>query len=392
MDQTKKSQRYGSPVGLALTIAVGFALYFLLLNVPSLGFLPTYTEIISAIDFPSAQFLWFLINFTEPEFYAGVITTIFLLIGACTAWLLSVRKSKYAGIEICYGSARMWPWVLASQVLSLLLTEYLFGYLNLFALGKTWIPTFIVIVSVPPSMVLMYGPGIKTLLTASVLGAALCTPTAYLISVWTTELGIPGATNNVLAMAITGIISGAVCRVLPWMEKADAVPTDNINAPEIDYGSAFWVLRRTVADLTEPQFYGSDLAGTFLIVGVCIEWVLGGKELLSGAAGFLPAIILSQFISGSLGVFLYTEKYREKGWYATYVPVVCTAPACILLHGATMPIILVSSILGGIIGAPIAEWVDDHKPAYIHGTVSNVTAMALSTVIVSAVIGCISWL
>lgn len=61
-------------------------------------------------------------------------------------------------------------------------------------------------------------------------------------------------------------------------------------------------------------------------------------------------------------------------------------------NGASMPIILVSSILGGVIGAPLAEWLDERRPDYIHGTVSNVLAMAISTVMVSAVINCISWL
>jgi len=391
MEQTKQLQKYGSPLGLALTIGVGFALYAFLSFVPKLAILPSYERIISTIDTPASQLAWLLINFTEPEFYAGIITSIFLLVGAVVAWLLAVRKTRYAGFEICYGSAHMWPWVFASQILSLLMTEYLFGYMGLFDLGGTWIPTFIVIVSVPPSMVLMYGPGMKTLLTASVLGAVLCTPAAHWIAQATAGWGIPGATSNVLAMAITGIIAGAVCRVLPWMEKREARPTDNPNAEQIDYGSVTWVLRRTIADLSEPQFYGSDIVSAFILVGVCIECVLN-PMLLSGGADQLPAIILSQFISGGIGVFLYTSKYQEKGWYATYVPVVCTAPACILMHGATMPIILVSSILGGVIGAPIAQWLDDRRPDFIHGTVCNVTAMAISTIFVSAVIGCISWL
>lgn len=68
------------------------------------------------------------------------------------------------------------------------------------------------------------------------------------------------------------------------------------------------------------------------------------------------------------------------------------SPVCVLLFGATMPVILVSGILGGIIGAPIAHWIEDRRPDYIHGTVPNVLAMTISTVIVAAVISCISWL
>ncbi len=387
----KKYEKYGSPAGLVLTIGIGFALYFLLQAVHGQLDAGAYAKLTESIYTPKNQFLWFLINWTEPEFFAGPISTIFLFVGAIAAWLLSISKSRFAGIEICYGSARIWPWVFASQILSLLLTQYLFGYIHLFDLGLSWIPTFIVIVSVPPSMVLMYGPGLVTLLTASILGAVLCTPTAYWISTVTASWNIPGATNNVFCMVISGCIAGCVCRVLPWMKKREIPATNNTNDPGIDYKSPFWILRRTVADFTEPQFYGNDIAGLFVIVGVIIDWLIH-PSLLCGGANMLPAILLSQFISGGLGVFLYTGRYQERGWYGTYVPVVCTSPACVLLFGATMPVILVSGILGGIIGAPIAHWIEDRRPEYIHGTVPNVLAMTISTVIVAAVISCISWL
>ena len=389
--EEKKYEKYGSPAGLALTIGIGFALYFILSAVHGPLGAAAYDALVQNIHSPQNQVLWFLINWTEPEFFAGPISTIFLFIGAILAWFLSTRKSKYAGIEICYGSAHIWPWVFASQILALLLTEYLFGYMHLFDLGNTWIPTFIVIVSVPPSMMLMYGPGIVNLLTASVLGALLCTPTAYWLSSATANLGIPGATNNVLCMVIAGCIAGCVCRVLPWMKKNPIPETNNINDPGIDYKSPFWILRRTIADFTEPQFYGSDIAGLFVIVGVIIDWMIH-PSLVTGGANALPAILLSQFIAGGLGVFLYTGRYQERGWYGTYVPVVCTSPACILLHGATMPIILVSGILGGSIGAPIAHWIEDRRPEFIHGTVPNVAAMTISTIVVSGIITCISWL
>lgn len=389
--EEKKYEKYGSPAGLILTIGIGFALYYILGAVHGQLDQGAYTKLIESVYTPGNQLLWFLINWTEPEFFAGPISTICLLAGALIAWLLSIRKSKYAGIEICYGSARIWPWVFASQVLSLIFTEYLFGYLHLFDTGLTWIPTFIVIVSVPPSMVLMYGPGFTTLLTASLLGAVLCTPTAYWISQATASWRIPGAANNVLCMVVAGVIAGCVCRVLPWMKKREIPKTGNFNDPGIDYKSPLWILRRTLADFTEPQFYGNDIAGLFVIIGVIIDWLIH-PSLLCGGANQLPAILLSQFISGGLGVFLYTGRYQERGWYGTYVPVVCTSPACILLHGSTMPIILISGILGGIIGAPIAHWLEDRRPEFIHGTVPNVFAMALSTVIVSAVIMCIPWL
>lgn len=383
--------KYGSLQGLCLTIVVGFVLFFVLNSLPDLKILPDYKEIVGGINSFPNQLAWFLMNFTEGEFYAGIITTLGLLLGAVIAWQLAIHGKKNAGIEICYGSARIWPWVFASQVLSLFFTEYLFGYIHLFGLGNAWIPTFIVIVGVPPSMVLMYGPGWKTLFTASILGAVMCTPVAYGLAQMSAFITIPGATYNVLAMAITGIIAGATCNCLPWMEKKPCLPTNNPNQEQGDYYSITWNLRRVLADLTEPQFYGNDVAGFTLIVAVIIEWTLC-RGLLGGGAKALPAIILSQFISGGLGVFLYTKKYQENGWYATYVPVVCSAPAAVLMFGPKMSVILIASILGGIIGAPIAEWFGHFKPDYVHGTVNNVFAMALSTVITQAVLYCIPWI
>ena len=338
MDSTSGAAKpkYGSLPGLLGILAIGFALYFFLKYIPTMEILPSYTRIVSNLDNPGHHVLWFLINFTDADFYAGPISSVFLLAGSALAWFLSLRKSRYAGIEICYGSARIWPWLLASQILSLVLTQYAFGYLELFHEGMTWVPTFIVLVSVPPSMLLLYGPGLKNLITVSILGAAICTPAAVWIGTATKAWGIPGPVNNVFSMVVAGILAGCVCHVLPWMDRVEIKPTGNRNAPKENCYSATWLMRRTVADLAEPLFYGNEIGSIFLLAGVIIEWILN-PALLTGGAMMLPAIILSQFISGGLGVFLYAGKYEEKGWYATYVPVVCTAPACILVFGPGRP-------------------------------------------------------
>lgn len=390
-NEQQYKQRFGSFYGLLGTISVGFAIYFFLKSVPKMNIIPSYKQVVSTIDLASSQIQWFLMNFTEANFYAGAISSAFLLIGGAVAWQLSVRKSKFTGFEICYGNGNIWPWIFASQVLSLLLTEYIFGYLYLFEAGMTWVPTFIVLVSVPASMLLLYGPSIKNLITVSFIGGAICTPVASWISSVTGSWNIPGAVSNVLAMALVGIVAGCICNVIPWMERVPVKPVNNTNERKENFYSASWLMRRTIADLTEPLFYGNDIVAVFLLVGVCIEWILN-PELATGGAMMLPAIILSQFISGGLGVYLYTNKYVELGWYATYVPVVCTAPACILMFGATMPIIIISSVLGALIGAPLAEFANRNKPEYIHGTVGNVISMAVSTVIVAAVIECIPWI
>ena len=387
--QKQYTQKFGSVTGLIGIIAIGFIFYFGLSAVPGLGMIPSYNQIAGDIHSPVNQVYWFLMNFTEPNFYGGFISSIFLLAGACVAWQLSIRKSKFAGFEICYGNANMWPWIFAGQVLSLLITQYVFGYLSLFEKGNTWIPTFIVLVSVPASMLYLYGPSVKNVLIVSFIGGGICTPTAYWISQATASLGIPGAANNVFAMAIVGWVAGSICNALP-MDRVEVKKIENPNAAPEDHYSASWLMRRTITDLTEPLFYGNDVAAIFLLVGVCIEWILNPAHATGGAM-MLPAIILSQFISGGVGVFLYANKYKELGWYATYVPVVCTAPACVLVFGPSLPVIIFASVTGAVIGAPLAEFVNQHKADYMHGTIGNVVSMGLSTLLVASVMHCMPW-
>src|SRR5699024_6294534 len=124
---------------------------------------------------------WFFMNFTEPNFFAGIFSGIMVIVGGFAAWRLSIKNSKYSGFDICYGNSTMWPSVLASQLISLALAIFVFGYIGWFdaAEGVTWIPTFIAVVGAPPSIMLLYGPSIPALLTGSILGGLVCAPVSY---------------------------------------------------------------------------------------------------------------------------------------------------------------------------------------------------------------------
>ena len=113
------------------------------------------------------KFIYFVMNFTEGEFYGGLFTTLFLLIGGLIAWQLYRKNSKWQGFAIAGGSGA-WPWVLASQLLSLFLTIYVFDFTRFFTKEVLWLPTFIVVVGTPPALTLVYGPGWKKLGTISV--------------------------------------------------------------------------------------------------------------------------------------------------------------------------------------------------------------------------------
>jgi hypothetical protein len=390
---TNKRRNFGSLTGLLISIIIGFVIYFLMtLSKGTVSGL-AYKNIINGIlGSPSKQVAWFFMNFTEAQFYAGLFASIGIIGGGFAAWLLAVKNSKYCGFDICYGSSTLFPWVLASQVISLGLAIFVFRYIGNFAQpGVTWVATFISVVGAPPAVMLLYGPSISALLTASVLGGLICAPTAIWIGGSIIPLlKIPGVVANVTAMAITGIIICVVCKMLPWVKQVPVKPHHSGTNQEPDVYRASWFVRRTLADFSEAQFYGNEVASIFMLVGVIIDWLICSTHGAYGSNA-IPAIILSQFIGSAVGVFFYTEKFNHGGWYATYVPVVSVGPACVLLFGATVPVAVFAGFLGGILGGPIAEFCAAKLPEGVHGTVANVTSMAVCTTIVAIVMSALPW-
>jgi hypothetical protein len=390
-ERKEASKRFGSPLGLIAVFILGLALYFLLGAIQGGNtIIMDYNQVIANIKERSGLFYWFFMNFTEPNFIGGLFSSILILAGGFVSWLLCLKGSKYAGFEICYGATHIWPWVLFSQVLSLLITMFVCNYMSLFDKGLSWIPTFITIVSVPPAIVLLYGPSVPALLTGAILGGIFCTPAAYWLSQILAPWNIPGVVANVGAMAIVGWAAATVCHVLPWMKKVELKPNKAMAGRKEDVYSPLWLVRRTIAEFSEPLFYGSEVVGIFFTVGIVIDWLLSPR-LLTGGAMAVPAILLSQIVAGGVGIFLYADQWEKKGWYPTYVPVVSCSPACVLMFGATIPVALFAGIVGGIIGAPIADHIGGRMASYIHGTVANVTSMALCSILLAIVMQILPW-
>ncbi|MBO8158809.1 hypothetical protein [Thermosyntropha sp.] len=386
----------GSLAGFLISIAIGLVIYWLLNNIKGLEVFLTYNDIVAktAHD-PFHKLLWLLMDFTEAEFYAGVFAGIFIIIGAFIAWRLDVKNSRLAGFNICYGT-NTWPWVFASQVLSMILVLYVLNYTHLFN-EYTFLPTFITVVGGPPALMLIYGPNPRALITGSILGAFIAFPIAFwLMTKVISVINVPVVVANVTTMALIGIIMCQVFKVLPWIEKTP-YKTINRQVKELsreekiqDMSKPSWFIRRVFADFSEAQFYGNEIAGIFLIIGVIIDFILNTAHPAYGS-GLLPAMILAQIVGSATGIFLYFDKWVEKGWYATFVPVVSSAPACVLAFGGTIPVALFAGILSGIIGAPYAEYLANKLPEDFHPTIANVTSMAVTTIIVYVVMQALPW-
>lgn len=403
-DQNKEKQGmhrstpYGSLAGFLVTVVIGFAMYFALTLLGHAGTLFSYNDVVAnAGTSLGYRLVWFIMNFTEADFYAGFFASLGLIFGGFVAWRLNVRKSKYAGFEISYGT-NLWPWVLASQLLSLGITIFVLNATQFFVIGPYgWLPTFICVVGAPPAIMLLYGPNYKALITSSILGGLFCFPVAFwLMNTIIPIIGMPGVVANVTAMAITGWIACKIVAVLPWMERMpcqsidmacrDMTPKEKLK----DMQSIKWFVRRVFADFSEAQFYGNEIAGALMLVGLIIGWTVNNTHGAYGS-GVLPAIVLSQFVSSGVGIFLYTNKYFTNGWYATYVPVVSVGPACVLMFGGTIPVALFAAVLGGLIGPPMAEYLAGKLTDDIHITVANVTSMALTTMVVVMIMQSLPW-
>lgn len=394
-DNTSRDREYktGSVVGLLISLCLGFILYFLTKNLAGSVSMWEYNNLVDGIvDSLPKQLFWFLMNFTEAQFYASVFAGAGLIIGAIIAWRLALNGSKYKGFDICYGSSTLFPWVLGSQVISLALAIFAFGYIEGFSDPQTtWLATFITVVGAPPAVMLLYGPSVSALLTSSIVGGLICAPTAIWLSANVVgPLGLPGVVANVTTMAITGMIVCMICKVLPWVKKQPIKEYKKSVGPALDVYSPRFFVRRVLADFSEAPFYGNEVASIFLILGVCVSQIICGNHGAYGS-GAIPAILLSQFTGAAVGVFLYAHKFDNQGWYATYVPVVSVGPACVLMFGATIPVALFAGTLGGIMGGPVAEFFSGKLPEGVHGTVANVTSMAICTIITAIVMMVLPW-
>ncbi len=386
-------KKHGSVVGAVISLAIGFAFYFILELIEGNGSFFDYGNIIDGItkSFPK-QVIWFFMNFTEAQFYASFFAGIGLIAGGFIAWVLAKKGSGKAGFSICYGSSSLFPWVLGSQMLSLALAIFVFRYIDIFGDPEvTWAATFITVVGAPPAVMLLYGPSISALLTSSILGGLVCPAMATWFSTYVTgPWDLPGVVANVTTMAITGMFICMVCKAAPWVEKKPVKSYPVAVGDGDDVHSVSWMIRRVLADFTEAPFYGNEVAAVFLLIGLVAGEIVSGTHGAYGS-GAVPAIVLSQFVGATVGVFLYADKFDNGGWYATYVPVVSVGPACVLMFGANIPVALFSGILGGIFGGPVAEFFAGKLPEGVHVTVANVTSMAICTIGTVAVMQALPW-
>jgi len=341
-----------------------------------------------------AALRWFLGDMSEPQFYKSELASLALLAGAGLAWWAGRRRKKWAGAALAYGTG-LWPWLLVSAALSLLISNLAFGWM----LDAGWQPTFVPFVSIAPAVVLVYGPGWRTCLSGAVLGALTTTPLALLlIAAVSRPLGLPAVVACVLAMAAGSALTFAIARTLPWLIlpvepfRADSFRADPAgvrqppsSAPRLK-GDALWAARRVLCDFSEAPFFANELASAGLLLGVATAFVLN-PDLPAYGSGLLPQILFAQALTSAIGVVLWRGWYRDGGWAATYASVVSVAPAAVLASDGSWTGIFGGAILGAVLAPPVARGVAVRLPAGFHPSIGNTMAMAVATAVSLPVLG-----
>ncbi|WPN25825.1 hypothetical protein [Pseudomonas marginalis] len=366
-----------------LILGLSSVLLVLWVALSTQGSWPGYAEMVASLPHPVAWLRWILGDISEVAFYKHELASLGLLGGAYLAWWASKHGKTWQGFSISYGTG-LWPWLITSSLLGLLLSNLLWGWS---VTAQTWQPTFAAFVSLPAAMVLMFGGGWKVAINGAVLGALLVTPICLLIVNFVcVPLGLPVVIGNVVGMAVGSVIAFVLCRRVPLLVRSDYIaPARPAPAKPPTYGIA-WSLRRVLADFSEAPFFGNELASLGLLAGVLLAYALNPVSPAYGSGLVLP-LLGAQALTSLSGVVIWRKQWIKRGWYPTYVPLVSVVPAAVLTHGGSWTVIASSALLGALIAPPLACAIAARVPAHVHPYIGNVTSMALSTLMIVPLVG-----
>lgn len=365
--------RAAACIAVALVLATGFALW------PDSA---TYAVWNGSVADGRGFIRWLLSAWTEAEFYTSAFAGAGLLIGALVAVYAEASQKRWRGFGLACGSG-LWPWTIASSALGLLLSTLAWGWV----LRDTglWQPTFVPVVSVAPTLVLVYGAGWRTVLTGGALSALVVAPLAIAgTQLVCRPFGISLVVGVTGGMAVGGCLCFALCRILPWMPSLPVLsPAPEPETP--DY-RLVWTVRRMLADFSEAQFFGNEWASAGLILGVLLTFLVAPGLPVYGS-GLLPEVFAAQVLTSAFGLMLWRGKWRRRGFYPTFVPIVSVAPTAVLVFGGTSASVVGGAVLGALMGPPLAATISARLPVGFHPFIGNVASMAISTAVIIPALG-----
>lgn len=347
---------------------------------------PGYQHMMDSLPAPGAWLRWWVGDISEVAFYKHELASLGLLAGGALGHWAYRRNKSWQGFPIAYGSG-LWPWLISSSLLGLLLSNLLWGWT---VARYGWQPTFAAFVSVPAATVLLFGAGRRIAVSGAVMGALLVTPLCLLIvNYLCIPLELPVVIGNVSGMALGSVFAFLICRRWPVLVQAtppaSAAPLQAHVAQTPRYGLS-WGLRRVLADFSEAPFFGNEWASLGLLLGVLLAYALNPLAPAYGS-GLLLSILAAQSLSSGIGVTLWRRQWIERGWYPTYIPIVSVAPAAVLSHGGSALVVLASALFGALLAPPLAVTLSERLPGYLHPYIGNVLSMAISTLLIVPLVG-----
>ncbi|WP_216099037.1 hypothetical protein [Arthrobacter sp. SW1] len=184
-------------------------------------------------------------------------------------------------------------------------------------------------------------------------------------------------------------LAGMSPRLGPVSEGwAAAVPHDALAAVRWFFG-----------DMSEPQFYKSELASLALLAGAALAWWAGRRRKrwagapLAYGTGLWPWLLAAAALSLLISNLAFSWTL-DAGWQPTFVPFVSVAPAVVLVYGPGWKTCLSGAVLGALTTTPLALLLVPTVavPLGLPSVVACVLAMAFAMVLTFAIARKLPWL
>lgn len=180
-------------------------------------------------------------------------------------------------------------------------------------------------------------------------------------------------------------------------------------SPRLGPGFAEWpgavlaspvdAIRWFFGDMTEPQFYKSELAAAGLLAGAGLAWWATRRNKrwsgapLSYGTGLWPWILTAATLSLLLSNITF-DWTLSGGWQPTFVPFVCVASAVVLVYGKGWKVAITGAVLGVLTTTPVAMLLiaTVSTPLGLPPVVSNVLAMSIGATLTFLIARKLPWL
>lgn len=171
------------------------------------------------------------------------------------------------------------------------------------------------------------------------------------------------------------------------------------NWPSKTLESPLAAVRWFFGDMTEAQFYKSDIASLGLLAGAGLAWLGARKNKrwsgapLSYGSGLWPWVLAASSLSLLLSNIGFGWALSD-GWQPTFVPFVSVAAALVLVYGGGWKVCLTGAVLGAVTTTPVAMALIAlvTNPLGLPVVVSNVVAMSIGAVLTFLLARVLPWL